>query len=163
MAETDILQGKKILVVDDEPDILATVEGILSMCDLTLASTFEQGKESLETKPFDLAILDIMGVEGFTLLEIAKQQNIMALMLTAHAHGLDTTIKSFKQGAVYYVPKVALAELPRHLSDIFEAVKKGAKPSSGWLERFASYYENWFGPKWKEKDKDFWKKFGQYM
>ena len=163
MAENEILQGKKILVVDDELDILATIEGILSMCDLTLASTFEEGKKNLESNPFDLAILDIMGVEGFALLEIAKEHNIMALILTAHAHGLDTTIKSFKEGAVYYVPKASLVELPKYLSDIFEAVEKGAKPSSRWLERFASYYENWFGPKWKEEDKDFWKKFGGYV
>lgn len=163
MPEKNLLQGKKILVVDDEVDVLETVRGILSMCDLTLASTFEEGKKQLETARFDLAILDIMGVNGFALLEIANQKKVMAVMLTAHAHGLDTTVRSFKEGAVYYVPKETMAELPKYLTDIFETVGKGGKPSSRWLERFASYYENWFGPKWKENDKDFWKRFGQYM
>ena len=33
MANNSILEGKKVLIVDDEPDVLKTLEEILDMCD----------------------------------------------------------------------------------------------------------------------------------
>jgi DNA-binding response OmpR family regulator len=71
MASDDILKGKKILVVDDEPDILETLEELLDECDIETAATFESAKALLESKVYDATILDIMGVKGFDLLEIA--------------------------------------------------------------------------------------------
>ncbi|NIV98732.1 response regulator receiver protein, partial [Candidatus Saccharibacteria bacterium] len=38
MASDDILKGKKILVVDDEPDILETLEELLDECDIETAA-----------------------------------------------------------------------------------------------------------------------------
>ena len=32
MSDTNLLEGKKILIVDDEPDILAVLEDLLDMC-----------------------------------------------------------------------------------------------------------------------------------
>ena len=48
MEDTGILSGKKILVVDDEADVLETIKEQLSACDVTTASTFETAKEYLE-------------------------------------------------------------------------------------------------------------------
>ena len=84
MSDKAILEDKKILIVDDEPDILDALEELLSMCDVEKASTFDQAKELLESQDFDLAILDIMGVDGYKLLNMAKRRNITAVMLTAH-------------------------------------------------------------------------------
>ncbi|MFH1242059.1 MAG: response regulator, partial [Pseudomonadota bacterium] len=81
---TDILKGKNILLVDDEPDILETLAETLDECDIETASTFESAKKLLESKVYDAAVLDIMGVRGFDLLEIATRKKIPALMLTAH-------------------------------------------------------------------------------
>ena len=33
MADAKLLDGKKILIVDDEPDVLDTLEDLLSMCE----------------------------------------------------------------------------------------------------------------------------------
>jgi PleD family two-component response regulator len=57
MADDDILKGKKILVVDDEPDVLESLVEILEECDLETASSFESAKELFEKKEFDAAIL----------------------------------------------------------------------------------------------------------
>ncbi len=38
------LKDKKVLIVDEEPDVLDTLEDILHMCDLTRASTFEENR-----------------------------------------------------------------------------------------------------------------------
>ena len=62
MSTTSQLMGKKILIVDDEPDILGVLEDILDMCTVVTAATFEEGKTQLESQAFDAAILDIMGV-----------------------------------------------------------------------------------------------------
>jgi CheY-like chemotaxis protein len=39
MASDDILAGKKILIVDDEPDVLESMEEILEECDVETASS----------------------------------------------------------------------------------------------------------------------------
>ena len=80
-----LLDGKRILIVDDEPDVLATLEDLLSVCDVVKASNFLEAKNLLTTQYFDMAILDIMGVDGYKLLEIANKQKVIAVMLTAHA------------------------------------------------------------------------------
>ena len=58
------LQSKRLLIVDDEPDVLETLEELLPMCDVVKASSFEEAKDLLEVQYFDIAILDIMGVNG---------------------------------------------------------------------------------------------------
>ena len=60
MDKQDLLDGKRILIVDDEPDVLDTLEDLLTMCRTTKAATFEQAKALLEDQYFDMAILDIM-------------------------------------------------------------------------------------------------------
>ena len=67
MAKQDLLTGKHILIVDDEEDILDTLSDLLSDCVVERASTFEQASKKLNSVKFDLAILDIMGVEGYDL------------------------------------------------------------------------------------------------
>ncbi len=74
MSEYEYLEGKRILIVDDEPDVLDSLEDLLSMCDVTRASNFLDAKEFLQGRYFDIAVLDIMGVEGYDLLEIANKK-----------------------------------------------------------------------------------------
>lgn len=161
--ERDWLTRKRILVVDDDPDILDTVEELLSMCKIIKASTFDEAKDLLETEYFDLAILDIMGVDGYKLLEIATEKKIIAAMLTANAFNPESTVKSFKEGAAYYIPKEKMNEITSYLNDIFEAVEIGKSFWERWLDRFAGYYDEKFGNDWKEGDEDFWNKFPHYI
>jgi DNA-binding NtrC family response regulator len=157
-----MLEGKRILVVDDEPDVLETLEDILSMCEVVKASSFEEGKTQLENGSFDFAILDIMGVNGYALLDIATEKKITAIMLTAHALSPADTVKSFRGGAASYVPKDKINDIPDILVDILEARKKGIGLWWRWLERMETYYQKKFGPDWKDKDKDFWDRFTYY-
>ncbi|RLB23635.1 MAG: response regulator, partial [Deltaproteobacteria bacterium] len=71
-----ILKGKRVLIVDDEEDILELLTELLDMCKIDRASTFEEAKELLETNFYDIAVLDIMGVRGYDLLEIANKKDI---------------------------------------------------------------------------------------
>ncbi len=157
--EKSLIEGKKILIVDDEPDILETLEELLSDCDLKKASTFEEAKDLLEKEQFDIAVLDIMGVDGYKLLDIAKERKVIPVMLTAHAFSPDHTIRSYKRGAALYVPKDKIAHITDYLADVLLAVKAGKSTWWRWLERFGSYYDRKFEAEWKSKDKDFWKNF----
>ena len=102
MKPKKILTGKKILIVDDEMDVLEQLIELLDMCKIDTASSFEEGKRLLEKEIYDVAVLDIMGVRGFELLEIANSRKIPALMLTAHALSEENLKKSAQEGASYY-------------------------------------------------------------
>ena len=158
----NLLENKKVLIVDDEPDVLETLEELLSECDVVKASSFEEAKDLLETEYFDMAILDIMGVNGYKLLEIANEKKVMAVMLTAHAFSPEDTVKSFKEGAAYYVPKEKMPEITTYLNDILEAKEEGKSFWVRWFDRFSSLYDDRFGDDRSAKDKEFWEKFPTY-
>lgn len=163
MSDENILKNKKILVVDDEQDVLDTIEELLPTCEIKKASSFEEASKFLETDYFDMTILDIMGVSGYRLLEIAKERNITSAMLTANALNPENTVKSFKEGAAYYIPKEKMNNIKIYLIDIFDAIEKGKSFWERWIDRFANYYDDKFGEDWKDKDEDFWDNFPNYI
>ena len=87
MSPQSLLENKRILIVDDESDILETLEDLLPTARITTAASFDAAREALENQAFDLAILDIMGVDGYELIKIAVEKNVTAVMLTARALG----------------------------------------------------------------------------
>lgn len=155
MEPKNILRRKKILIVDDEPDVLEALEELLDMCEVTKASSFQEAKELLESRSFDMAILDIMGVQGYTLLEIAKKRNVISLMLTTNALTPDNLEKSFKSGAASFVPKDEMVNITTYLTDILEAKEKGESFWWRWFDRFADYFDKKFGPDWQKKHRTF--------
>jgi len=160
MPDKDPLEGKRILIVDDEEDILSTLEELLPMCDVVRAATFEEARDHLANKPFDLAILDIMGVNGYRLLEIAVARDIPAVMLTAHAFAPEHLVRSINKGAVSYLPKEELPNIEVFLCDVFEARARGENPWAAWRERLpTSYFERRWGAAWQDADQDFWDRF----
>ncbi|MFZ7111431.1 MAG: response regulator [Desulfatiglandales bacterium] len=154
-----LLEDKRVLIVDDEQDILEVLEELLSACRVVKASTFEEAKELLETRSFDLAVLDIMGVDGYRLLEIANRRKVIAVMLTAHALTPDNIVKSFKGGAASYLPKDQIDGIATFLEEVLEAEKQGEHFWWRWMERWGAFYDAKFGPDWRNDDKEFWEKF----
>jgi hypothetical protein len=100
-----------------------------------------------------------MGVDGYNLLPLANQKGIPAVMLTANALSVEDTIKSFKLGAAYYVPKEKMGEIATYLEDILEAQRRGKTLMGRWLDRLESYYDRRFGADWQKNDPEFWEKF----
>ena len=152
------LKGKKILIVDDEPDVLDQLIEQLDMCRIDTASSFEEGKELLDSESYDIAILDIMGVDGFELLKTANNQKIPALMLTAHALSEESLKKSAEEGASYYAPKERMHEIDLFVADVLEALDKKKSPWERWFERLGGFYDKRFhGTNWREQEREFWK------
>jgi DNA-binding NtrC family response regulator len=157
MDAREYIRGKRILIVDDEQLVLDSLAALLDICKIDTALTFEEGKRQLEENDYDMAILDIMGVQGFELLAVAKGRGIPALMLTAHGLSEENLRKSAANGASYYVPKEEMANIATFVADVLEAFDKKKSPWIKWFERLGSYYDRRFhGKGWREKEKEFW-------
>jgi DNA-binding NtrC family response regulator len=156
--QQEMLKDKKILIVDDEPDILDTLEEILDMCLIDSAPNYETARKFLEKNRYDVAVLDIMGVRGYDLLELATSKGIPSLMLTAHALSPDNLIKSIKKGARSYLPKDKITDIATYLIDI---IKEAEQETGGpqWFERLRPFFDKKFGTDWREKDRKFWDEF----
>lgn len=154
MTSEEILKGKVVLVVDDEPDILEIVGEELSMCIVHKAKDYNTAIQYLNSYTYDVVILDIMGVNGFELLETAVIKGFPAVMLTAHAFSPDALKKSIKLGAVSFLPKEKIPELAEYIEHV---VLEGGK--SAWLKLFnklGDYFKKQFGPDWRERDRFFY-------
>jgi DNA-binding NtrC family response regulator len=154
----EILKGKRILIVDDEPDVLESLIELLDMCFIDAAPNFETAQKFFNRNEYDAAILDIMGVDGYKLLEIANQRGIPALMLTAHALSPDHLVKSLREGARSYIPKDKMADIVLYLTDLLVHAEKG-RGAGNWLKRIQPFFDKKFGSGWKEKHKDFWRDY----
>lgn len=160
MSDTTMLEGKKILVVDDETDVLEVMVDLLRMCKVATASNFEDAKKLLETQTFDLAVLDIMGVDGYGLLKIANRKKIPAIMLTAHAFNPPNLVKSIREGAAAYVPKEEITHIAEFLNDVLVAKATGKNPWGAWQDRLpSSFFDRRWGAAWRDTDRDFWETF----
>ncbi len=155
----NILENKKVLLVDDEPDILETLEELLYMCSVDTASSFEEAIDFLKTNTYDVAVLDIMGVKGYDLLEATNRIGIPSLMLTAHALTPDNLKQSIEKGADAYVPKDKLADISTFVEDVLANRKKGKKSNIKWFSLLEPMFDKLFGEGWKKTDKDFWDEF----
>ena len=64
-----ILKGKRILAVDDEPDVLAILKeeilGACPDCRFEKATQYEQAVQEIRSSAYDLVILDIMAPVSF--------------------------------------------------------------------------------------------------
>lgn len=156
MTHTSPLANKLLLIVDDEPDILDSIEESLDMCILHKAQDYDTAIQYLLGYTYDIVILDIMGVNGFELLKVSVDRGFPTIMLTAHALTPEALKNSIKLGAVFFLPKEQLYELKEFLEHLVLNEK-----ASVWKElfgKFGKYFTERFGPDWQEKD-EFFKEF----
>jgi CheY-like chemotaxis protein len=150
---TDILMGKRILAVDDEPDVLDVIREQLEECELATAGDYPQAKDLISKQSFDLVVLDIMGVNGFDLLEQCRERRLPATMLTAHSMNAESVNKAMQLGAVSFLPKDELANIREHLADIFEGLSQGKSHWRRLFERLGPFFRDRLGLTWENIDK----------
>jgi CheY-like chemotaxis protein len=160
---TSILDGKKILAVDDEPDILDVLEEeileVAPKCKIEKATTYYEAKQRLISKTYDLVILDIMGIRGFDLLDLSSKRNLTVTMLTAHALNPESLKRSFKRKARAYLPKDKLGEIVPFLECVLE---EGYL--AGWgrlMKKLEGYFNSRWGKSWKKPQEKFWREFDE--
>ncbi len=155
-----ILDGKKILAVDDEPDVLEVIEeeiaGACQNCVFAKATNYEDAAKLLESNHYDVVILDIMGVRGFDLLEIAVKHHLKVVIFTANAITPEALKKTYEMKARAYLPKDKLSDIVEFLEDVLKYdYDTGWKRLMGKLhgfftDRFESDWQKKTGMNWKE-------------
>ena len=153
------IKGKHILAIDDEADILETIVDILSDALVDTAGDYQNASRKIHKNRYDLAILDIMGVNGLKLLEETVLEGIPTVMLTAHAINPETLMESIRKGAIAYLPKETLVGLDDLLNQIVGAQERGEPPWKLLFEKLEVYFNDRFGSDWKENQKEFWSEF----
>lgn len=108
--EHSFLHDKKILIVDDEPELLKMVEAILKdegFARLVSATSQKEGIEVAKAEKPDLAILDVMlpDGDGFSLMEsIRTWSDMPVIFLTARDEAMDK-LAGLGLGADDYITK----------------------------------------------------------
>jgi CheY-like chemotaxis protein len=148
-----ILNGKRILAIDDEPDILAVLEEeILEVCPdcrVDKAFTYHTAEEMFRSQDYDVVILDIMGVRGFELLDLAVSRSFRVAVLTANALNPEALKRSFEMKARAYLPKEKIGEIVPFLEDVlmYEYLP-------GWrrhYEKLKGFFDKKFEAGWEKK------------
>ncbi|MGB9617965.1 MAG: response regulator [Desulfomonilaceae bacterium] len=148
-----IIKDKKILAVDDEPDVLDVIKELLYDSRFTAAEDYETARRLLEREDFDLVILDIMGVNGFELLELCSRRGLPAAMLTARSTDVRSLNQSLKLGAVSFLPKEELASLREIVAEILEDLAQGKSHWKKLFLRLGPLFKKKFGIVWDQLEK----------
>lgn len=101
-----------VLIVDDEPNILLSLEFLIQQAGLEVATAAdgEQALELIQQQTPDLILLDISlpGMSGFDLLEQLRRspdtRSLPVVMLTAHGREMEKE-KGMALGADDYITK----------------------------------------------------------
>ncbi|HZM15636.1 MAG TPA: SpoIIE family protein phosphatase [Candidatus Krumholzibacteria bacterium] len=111
LAEARPAETARILIVDDEPGIQRAAQRILERRHrVTLASSGAQALEILETKPQDLAIVDVRmpGMTGFEVLKSIKSRHpdTEVIIMTGSVSNPDEKlVESLRERAFYFIRK----------------------------------------------------------
>ena len=109
------LQNKKLLFVDDEPELLKMVTSILSdegFGNIATAGSVKEGISAFQKEKPDLAILDVMlpDGDGFSLMQqIRKFSDVPVIFLTAKDEAADR-LSGLGLGADDYIAKPFLPQ-----------------------------------------------------
>jgi len=153
MRDLDILKGKTILAIDDEPDVLEVVKEQLDESNVVTATDYEGARKLIESGRFDLVILDIMGVNGFELLEQCTARGLPAAMMTARATDIRSINRSMKLGAVSFLPKEELGALNELTAEILQGLEEGKSHWQKLFKRLGPLFKERFGIVWEDIEK----------
>ncbi|MZH05436.1 MAG: UDP-3-O-[3-hydroxymyristoyl] N-acetylglucosamine deacetylase [Nitrospinae bacterium] len=104
------LAKERILIVDDEKNIVSSLTGILSDegYDVSMTGDGVEALELIQKDPPDLVLLDIWlpGMDGIEVLKTLKTYNPGVEVLIMSGHGtIDTAVKATKLGAQDFIEK----------------------------------------------------------
>ena len=115
----------KLLIVDDEPDLLDQLVNVLASqrYDVDTAADGEAALDKLFENPYDLVVLDIMlpKIDGLKVLKDMRAAGIRTpvIMLTAKG-AVEDKVKGLDRGADDYLAKpFAMAELMARIRTLF--------------------------------------------
>lgn len=101
-----------LLIVDDEPDMLALLKRSLALdlgCEIDVAASGDAALGMISSASYDLVLADIKmpGISGIDLLEQIKagyDDRITVVMMTAYGH-IEMAVEAMKRGAYDFITK----------------------------------------------------------
>ncbi len=150
MTDNDLLKNRKILAVDDETDVLDLLKEQFEPFEITTANSYEEAERLLESQTFDLALLDIMGVNGFALLQKCREKKVPAAMLTAHSITVESVNRALELGAISFLPKQELANISDLVAEIFEGLDEGKSHWRKLFDRLGPFFREHLGLTWEK-------------
>ena len=117
--------NEKILIIDDEPDVLTTIDKILTKegYKVKSASSGKMAIEILKAEKFDLAITDMKmpSMDGLEVIRQAKKlDNLLEFIVLTGYGTIENAVKAFKEeGAFDYLTKPL-----KEIDDLVVAAKK---------------------------------------
>ncbi len=153
-----LLRHSRILVVDDEPDVLEHLREALSNFYVDTASSFEIASELLENNQYDVAVLDIMGVRGYDLLNKCVRKKIPAIMLTSKAVSQEDLLRSLKEGAVLFLSKEYMNSLETFISEVIQAKREQKSPFKRWMDILDDFFKKLLGVDYRKEHRDIFDK-----
>jgi UDP-3-O-acyl N-acetylglucosamine deacetylase len=118
------LPKERILIVDDEKNIVSSLKGILSDEGYEVIETGDgvEALEIIQTDPPDLVLLDIWlpGMDGIEVLKTVKAYHPEIEVLIMSGHGtIDTAVKATKLGAQDFIEKpFSLDRITQSIKDV---------------------------------------------
>jgi two-component system response regulator PilR (NtrC family) len=127
----------KVLVIDDEPDLLELLELTLSRMglDTTRAETVAQAISLLDREPFDLCLTDMRlpDGEGLRVVEHINQKGLDVPIAVITAYGsAENAVAALKAGAFDYLAKPVALEQLRALVKQALKVPDKAQPATSY-------------------------------
>lgn len=133
---SDVLKDKRILIVDDDPDIRTTIQAVFEPTGarIELADNGNKAVESVEKETPDLIVLDMMlpGRSGFLVLEKIKarkpkNQKPFIIMITGNQGSRHKMYAESLGANVYLTKPVSMPKLLAEATRLLSAPQPGAK------------------------------------
>jgi len=129
-------KGRRILVIEDNPDVLEQVAGALEDegYETIQAISAEQGMTRLRRDPADLVVTDLKlpGASGLEVVDHSREMlpNSPVLVITAHAT-IPSAVEAMRRGAFHYLQK------PLDINTMLMEVEKALEHGKALAERQA--------------------------
>jgi DNA-binding NtrC family response regulator len=138
---------EKILIVDDDPDIVESLQDRLEYYgyDVSVAYDGEEALKKIDDNPPDLVLLDIRmpGIDGMEVLQRITQKypGMLVVMLTAHGT-IDVAVEAMKKGAYDFLEKPT-EDIQDKINAIFD--RKKTEENESKREQLSHVYDEIIG------------------
>lgn len=135
----------KVLIIDDEEDILSSCKNVLEDedYDVDIAKDYDEALKIFESKKIDLVFLDVWlpNTDGLDILSNIKEKypNTTVIMMSGHA-GVETAVRATKMGAYDFLEKpISVSKL---LSSCEEVLNKKDNNKNEENSNYLNEHEN---------------------